>query len=180
MKTIFLDRDGVINNDTGYVHTWEMFEFLPGVIDALGILLNLDYEIIVITNQSGIARGMYTEKDVQALHFNLDLYLKQRGLLIRDFYYCPHHPHGTEPNYRKFCDCRKPLPGMLHRAVSEHSCDLSSSIMVGDKWSDIEAGLSAGVFRNFLISNEDTPDKRELDIKFERVNSLLQVARILS
>ena len=134
MKTIFLDRDGVINEDSGYVHTWKMFEFLPGVIDALEIFLNLNFEIIVVTNQSGIARGMYTEKDVQALHFELDLFLKRQGLFIRDFYYCPHHPHGTETDYSIFCNCRKPRPGMLHKAVSEHSCDLSSSIMVGDKW----------------------------------------------
>ena len=180
MKTIFLDRDGVINKDFGYVHTWNMFEFLPDVIDALKIFSYLDYSIIVVTNQSGIARGMYTETDVQALHAQLDLYLKRQGVLITDFYYCPHHPYGTEPDYRIFCNCRKPQPGMLHKAISEHACDLSSSIMVGDKWSDIEAGISAGITQNFLISDRDKLCMPELESKVCSVNSLLQVARILS
>ena len=133
----FLDRDGTINEDRGYVYRIEDFIFLPGAIEAIDIINRHGYLAVVVTNQSGIARGYYTRRDVDYLHCYINQCLSLAGARIDAFYLCPHLP-GVQ------CGCRKPRPGMLLRAAGELDIILGHSFMVGDKMSDIEAGMAAG------------------------------------
>ena len=151
-SAVFLDRDGVINVDHGYVSTWERFEFLPGVPDALRALQDAGYLLIVVSNQSGIGRGYYGEADVESLNQAVAQHLGSTvGVTLSEFYHCPHHPTEAEGEFRRQCDCRKPAPGMIRQAVLDHGVDLKTSLLVGDKDSDIEAGRAAGVARLFKV-----------------------------
>ena len=151
-SAVFLDRDGVINVDHGYVSTWERFEFLPGVPDALRALQDAGYLLIVVSNQSGIGRGYYCEADVESLNQAVAQHLGSTvGVTLSEFYHCPHHPTEAEGEFRRQCDCRKPAPGMIRQAVLDHGIDLKTSLLVGDKDSDIEAGRAAGVTRLFKV-----------------------------
>jgi rfaE bifunctional protein nucleotidyltransferase chain/domain len=166
----FLDRDGVINFDVEYLHEWSAFRFLPGVVDALRDLQALGYRLIVITNQSGIARGMYTEEDYQALTARLNASLLSQGVRLDAVYHCPHHPDGCVAEYRHECDCRKPGTGMIAQALHDLDIDLTRSIIVGDKPSDIEAGIGAGVGRRFIVScngEGDLPPLGNADCRFK-------------
>ena len=148
----FLDRDGVINVDHGYVSAWAQFEFLPGVPAALRQLQDAGYRLIVVSNQSGIGRGLYTEADLNRLNEQISGHLKQTvGADIAGFYHCPHHPTEAQGEFLTQCDCRKPAPGMITRAVREHGIDVERSLLVGDKRSDIEAGKAARVARLFRV-----------------------------
>ena len=151
-SAVFLDRDGVINVDHGYVSTWERFEFLPGVPDALRALQDAGYLLIVVSNQSGIGRGYYCEADVESLNKAIAQHLGSTvGVTLSEFYHCPHHPTEAEGEFLRQCDCRKPAPGMIRQAVLDHGIDLKTSLLVGDKDSDIEAGRAAGVARLFKV-----------------------------
>ena len=151
-SAVFLDRDGVINVDHGYVSTWERFEFLPGVPDALRALQDAGYLLIVVSNQSGIGRGYYCEADVESLNQVIAQHLGSTvGVTLSEFYHCPHHPTEAAGEFRRQCDCRKPAPGMIRQAVLDHGIDLKTSLLVGDKDSDIEAGRAAGVARLFKV-----------------------------
>ena len=151
-SAVFLDRDGVINVDHGYVSTWERFEFLPGVPDALRELQDAGYLLIVVSNQSGIGRGYYSESDVDSLNQAVAGYLDSTvGVTLSGFYHCPHHPTEAKNKYRKHCSCRKPAPGLIHRAVRDHAIDVKKSLLVGDKDSDIGAGRAAGVAKLFKV-----------------------------
>ncbi|MBP6999766.1 MAG: D-glycero-beta-D-manno-heptose 1,7-bisphosphate 7-phosphatase, partial [Tepidiphilus sp.] len=147
----FLDRDGVLNEDRGYVHRWEDFAFLPGVIDALRRLQQKGYLLVVITNQSAVARGLCAETDVLALHERMRAFLHGQGIELAGIYYCPHHPQGSVARYTRACACRKPEPGMILRAAQEHGIDLARSLLVGDKISDLEAGRAAGIPSLYLV-----------------------------
>jgi D-glycero-D-manno-heptose 1,7-bisphosphate phosphatase len=144
-KAIFLDRDGVINIDQGYVHKKENFRWVEGAIDAIRQFNELGYLVLVVTNQGGIARGFYSEQDVLDLHDWLQNELKQQGAHIDQFYYCPHHVDGVLPEHSYVCDCRKPEPGMILTAAKEWQVDLSQSAMIGDKLTDMAAAEKAGV-----------------------------------
>ena len=148
----FLDRDGVINADHGYVVRWEEFELLPGVEAALQELQNLGYQLVIVTNQSGIGRGLYTELDFTALNQALKAHLDTNGIDIAGIYHCPHHPSEALGEYLQVCDCRKPAPGLLLAAMADLGIDPEQSIMVGDKPSDMEAALRAGVMRRFQVT----------------------------
>lgn len=149
---VFLDRDGVINVDHGYVSTWEQFEFLPGVPEALRELQDAGYLLIVVSNQSGIGRGYYSEADVASLNQAIAQHLESTvGVTLSGFYHCPHHPTEAEGEFRRQCDCRKPAPGMIRQAVLDHGIDVKTSLLVGDKDSDIEAGRAAGVAGLFKV-----------------------------
>ena len=151
-SAVFLDRDGVINVDHGYVSTWEQFEFLPGVPEALRELQDAGYLLVVVSNQSGIGRGYYSEADVESLNQAIAQHLDRTvGVTISGFYHCPHHPTEAEGEFRRQCDCRKPAPGMIRQAVLDHGIDVQASLLVGDKDSDIEAGRAAGVARLFKV-----------------------------
>ncbi|MDD2338081.1 MAG: D-glycero-beta-D-manno-heptose 1,7-bisphosphate 7-phosphatase [Geobacteraceae bacterium] len=142
-KAVFLDRDGVINVEKGYLHRVEDFEFLPGVPRALHLLKEAGFLLIVVTNQSGVARGYYSLEAVHELHRHLQDQLKPYGAAIDGFYICPHHPEYESDDQPSDCSCRKPLPGMIVKAVSDFHIDPARSYLVGDKLSDIEAGRAA-------------------------------------
>jgi D-glycero-D-manno-heptose 1,7-bisphosphate phosphatase len=164
-RVIFLDRDGVINRkpaDKDYVKNWSEFHFLNGAIEALGLLTKSGYDIYVITNQRGVARGLMHEHDLKAIHGKLEEELEKHGAKLKQIYYCP---HGRDDG----CDCRKPKPGMLFRAASEHNINLTKAIFIGDNESDLQAGHSASC-TTVLV----TPEKSLLNI----VNSMIECAGI--
>lgn len=144
-QVLFLDRDGVINVDVGYLSNPEQLEFIPGAIDAMKEAQKRGYDIIVVTNQSGVARGFYTEQEVVALHEEMSRRLEAQGVTILAYYYCPHHPEGKVEAYTKTCECRKPSPGMLRKAIEEWNVDVDGSFLVGDKPSDVQAAESIGM-----------------------------------
>ena len=148
----FLDRDGVINADHGYVVRWEDFKLLPGVETALQELQDLGYRLVIVTNQSGIGRGLYTELDLMALNEALTAHLGISGINIAGIYHCPHHPSEAQGEYLQVCACRKPAPGLLLAAIADLGIDPDQSVMVGDKPSDMEAALRAGVTRRFQVT----------------------------
>ncbi len=147
----FIDRDGVLNEDHGYVYRVEDFHWLPDAVRALQKLQQAGYALVVVTNQSGIARGLYTPADVDTLHAHMRAQLQQHGVTLAGVYACPHHPDAVLPAYRRACDCRKPQPGMILQAARELGLDVAASCLFGDKPSDIEAGRSAGVGRSWLV-----------------------------
>ena len=138
----FLDRDGVINEDTGYVHRWAEFKFLPGSIEALKRLQQRGFALVVVTNQSGIGRGYFTKEDFALLTRRMVDALQAAGVTIDAVYHCPHLPPAAgEPG----CSCRKPLPGLISRAIADFDIDPGRSFIVGDKPSDMAAGRAAGI-----------------------------------
>jgi len=143
---LFLDRDGVLNEDKGYVYLWEDFCWVPGAKAAICAFNRAGWLVFVVTNQSGVGRGYYTEDDVKALHRQMAAALEEVGGWVDGFYYCPDHPEAADLRYRHpDPPDRKPNPGMLLRAIAEWPVDLEKSLMVGDKLGDIEAGRRAGV-----------------------------------
>lgn len=154
-KAAFLDRDGVINIDRGYVYKWSDFEFAPGAIEAMKTINQLGFEIIVVTNQSGIARGFYSEDDFLKLSDSMLNFLASEGVQVAGIYYCPHHVEGSIKKFAIACSCRKPMPGMLMKATDDHNINLSESILVGDKISDISAARNAGVGKAFMVAPDD-------------------------
>ena len=144
-KAVFLDRDGVINEDAGYVYSPECFRFLEGIFEFCRTAQELGYLLIIITNQAGIARGYYSEEDFQRLNvWMLDEFMK-KGVDIAEVYYCPYHPEHGVGQYKLDSNDRKPNPGMIFKARADFDIDLHNSILIGDKESDIEAGRRAGV-----------------------------------
>ncbi|WP_405329042.1 D-glycero-beta-D-manno-heptose 1,7-bisphosphate 7-phosphatase [Ruminobacter sp.] len=148
---VFLDRDGVINVEKDYVYTIDEFEFIEDSIEALKIIQDKGYALVVVTNQSGIARGYYTEEDFLKLTEWMDWCLIDRGVTLDGIYYCPHHPEKGIGKYKVDCNCRKPKAGLIFDAVKQLDIDLGRSVMVGDKVSDIECGKNAGIKRNYLV-----------------------------
>lgn len=153
-KAIFLDRDGTINKDKKYLYRIEDFEILAGAIDGLRILQNAGYLLIVITNQSGIARGYYTERDYNILNEWMKEMLAKKGIQIAAVYCCPHLPDAFLPMYRKVCDCRKPRLGLYERAVKEFHVDLAQSYAIGDRIRDC-AICEKTECRGFLIGTTE-------------------------
>lgn len=147
---IFLDRDGTLNYDPGYLHRIEDWRWLPGVVDALKALQKAGYELVVVSNQSGIARGYYGAADLLKLQAWLDSRLAEQGIKIAAWEYCP---HGPDEN----CSCRKPEPGLILGAAERLGIDLAKSWMIGDKQSDAEAGLRAGCHSILLGKNPENP-----------------------
>lgn len=141
---VFFDRDGSINEDIGYVSRPEDLVVYPWAAEAIRLVNESGMKAIVITNQSGIARGMYTEETLRQIHERLQEEVARKGARIDAFYYCPHHPNIGESQYRQICSCRKPLPGMLQQAAREHDIDISRSYVIGDKSSDLNAASNAG------------------------------------
>lgn len=172
--TAFLDRDGVINVDADYVHDPDEFQFIPGVFDACRQIMDCGYQIIVITNQAGIARGYYTEEAFAALTDWMTAQFESQGVSIAGVYYCPHHPQQGIGRYLRQCECRKPGTGMIDRAVAEHDVDLAHSFLVGDKTSDIVAGQRAGVHRNYLVeTGKPLPPEHGADAVYPDLRTLM-------
>lgn len=154
MRAAFLDRDGVLNVDRGFVHKPQDFEWIPGAQAAIRKLNNAGYLTVVVTNQSGIARGYYTETQFRALHRWMNVRLQETGAHIDAVYFCPHLPDADKPRYRSECNCRKPKPGMLLRAIRELDIDPAQSFLIGDRASDCTAARAAGVAAH-LFSGSD-------------------------
>ena len=146
IKTIFLDRDGVINKEINYLHKIDDFEFIDGVFETCQYLISLDYQIIVITNQSGISRGYYTEKDFQIITEWMIAEFQKNNIIILDIFHCPHLPNSN-------CNCRKPKPGMLLDAKYKHNIDMQNSWLIGDKEVDIIAANSSGITNTILVKS---------------------------
>jgi D-glycero-D-manno-heptose 1,7-bisphosphate phosphatase len=147
-KALFLDRDGVINHDIHHLYRIEDCEFCGGIFDLALDYQNRGYLIIIITNQAGIAKGLYSVKDYYALRNWIHAQFIAHGVYITDEYFCPHHP-----SYTGECNCRKPKPGMLLQAQSDWNVDMPKSVLIGDKATDIEAGRTAGVGVLKLVAN---------------------------
>jgi D-glycero-D-manno-heptose 1,7-bisphosphate phosphatase len=143
-RAVFLDRDGTINVEKDYLHRIADFTFISGAPEAIRCLQEAGFLVIVVTNQSGVARDYFDEAAVHALHEHIQQLLVNFGAAIDAFYHCPHHPTEGVGDYRVDCDCRKGSPGMLLQAAREHDIDLGRSFMIGDKLADIEAGYAAG------------------------------------
>jgi D-glycero-D-manno-heptose 1,7-bisphosphate phosphatase len=150
----FLDRDGVINVDRGYVCRREDFDFVPGVLEGARRLSQLGYVLVVVTNQSGIGRGLYTEDDFRRLTEWMVQAFKAAEAEIAGVYFCPHHPTEAIGAYKVSCQCRKPRPGMLLDAAAELWLDLPASVMFGDRASDLQAAQSAGVACRVLLATD--------------------------
>ncbi len=156
-KCVFLDRDGTINIDKGYLYLPSDLEFISGVPEALKMIKNKGFLLIVITNQSGVARGKYTIKDIEVFHNEINKQLLiLSGVTIDAFYICPHHVLGTVPPYNKDCNCRKPKPELIYKAADDYSIDLKASYMIGDKDSDIDLGRQAHLKNTFKVSADKT------------------------
>jgi D-glycero-D-manno-heptose 1,7-bisphosphate phosphatase len=150
-KALFLDRDGVINHDTGYVHSIKDFNFIGGIFNLCKKALLKHYLIIVITNQSGIGRGLYTLNDFNYLTNWMCSEFAQNDILITKVYHSPYHPLYGLGEYKRDHYTRKPHPGMVHMAAKDFGLNLSNSILIGDKYSDIQAGQKAGIKTNILF-----------------------------
>jgi D-glycero-D-manno-heptose 1,7-bisphosphate phosphatase len=143
-RAVFLDRDGTLLEEAGYLDRLERLVFFPFAIDAVRLLNRAGIAAVVITNQSGIGRGMYEEAFVGRTHEVMTERLHAGGARIDGFYYCPHHPEASVEKYRQLCDCRKPGPGMLRQAAADLGLDLQRSFTIGDKWSDVQAAHAVG------------------------------------
>ena len=141
---VFLDRDGTINEQMGYVNHLSRFQLLPGVARAIRSLNEAGLPVVVVTNQSGLARGYFPESLLEAVHAELHRLLAREGAHLDGLYICPHHPEAREERFRLDCDCRKPRTGLLERAAAELGLDLGRSYMVGDRWSDLRCGAAVG------------------------------------
>jgi D-glycero-D-manno-heptose 1,7-bisphosphate phosphatase len=157
-KAVFLDRDGTIIADVGYLNTPDDIKFIPGSLEAIKMLKEADYKVVVITNQAGVARGLVTEDMLQTIDKVMHKWILNSGTHLDGIYYCPHHPeHGHYP-YKQACACRKPHPGLIKKAQRDLDIDLSGSFMVGDKASDVDAGKTAGVKTVFVLSGPHSKD----------------------
>jgi len=145
-KVFFVDRDGVINKEIGYLHDIDKFEFIDGVLEAFEYILSRNYDIIVVTNQSGIGRGFYSEDNFLELNKWMVNFLKSKGINILDVFYCPHSPEDD-------CNCRKPKPGMFLDAKKKFNIEMDKSWSIGDKETDITAATYAGISNTILVKS---------------------------
>jgi D-glycero-D-manno-heptose 1,7-bisphosphate phosphatase len=155
-KALFLDRDGVVNEDYHYAHKPEHITFRDGIFDLCRAAIDKGYIIIVISNQAGVAKGKFSEEDVRALHRWMQEQFRSRSIEIAAFYYCPHHKDGIVERYRLDCECRKPRPGLILRAKKEFNVDIAKSLMIGDKESD---RIDLQGLRTVIARSEYTGDK---------------------
>ena len=171
-KALFLDRDGVINIDYGYVHEPENCVFIEGIFELVRRANAAGYVVAVVTNQAGIGRGYFTEAQFAGFTGWMRKVFAGNGAMIDRVFYCPHHPQAGLADYKRECACRKPQPGMLLKAQREFNLDMAASIIVGDKLSDLEAGARAGVRSRFLFAPDEAA-RGEADIV--RISNLLDV-----
>jgi D-glycero-D-manno-heptose 1,7-bisphosphate phosphatase len=147
---VFLDRDGTMIEDVGYLDTLDRVRLYPWTVDTIRALNHAGLAVVVVTNQSGVARGIFTEAFVDETHRHIAAQLAAGGARVDAYYYCPHHPHGIVDGYTRRCECRKPERGMITRAVHDHGLDAARSFMVGDKWLDVQLGRAVGA-RTLLV-----------------------------
>ncbi len=148
--TIFLDRDGTINEEMGYINHTDRFIIFPFVIESLRIFKKLEYLVIIVTNQSGIARGYFSENLLNDVHNKLKKTLDKSRVGVDAIYYCPHHPKEGSGKYKKDCHCRKPKPGMIEKAMRDFDIDLNNSFMIGDRFKDVVFGKKMNLKTGFV------------------------------
>ena len=149
-RAVFLDRDGTLIEEIGYLDRLDRVAFFPFSVDAVRLLNRAGFMVVVVTNQACIGRAFFDETFVEETHSSLSKRLAAGGAAIDAFYFCPHHPEATRPGYKQACDCRKPQPGLLKRAAHNHDIDLAASFVVGDRGHDIAAGVAVGA-RGVLV-----------------------------
>ena len=171
-KALFLDRDGVINVDRGYVGRIEQFEFIPGIFELCLTAQRLGLLPIVVTNQAGIARGFYSERDFQSLTDWMLGEFRCRGIDVGRVYHCPYHPTAGIGDYRRESFDRKPNPGMLLRARDDFALDLAGSVLIGDRDSDIAAGRAAGVRFNLRLLHEPSLPRPAEPLEFASLQAV--------
>jgi D-glycero-D-manno-heptose 1,7-bisphosphate phosphatase len=155
IDNIFLDRDGVINIDSGYVHKWSDFKFIEGSIEALNHLYRLGLNLIIVTNQAGIAKGHFTADDYHSLNNKMLEEMDSYEINVLDVFHCPHHKDGVIPELSKECNSRKPKPGMIFAAADKYNFDLSRSIIIGDRESDLISGKNANLYGCYLVGSDE-------------------------
>lgn len=160
---VFVDRDGTINVDVDFLSSPSQLQLIPRSADAIRILNDLGVPVVVITNQSGIARGLYSENDLRVVHDAMDAALREFNASVLDYFYCPHHPVDGLPAYRIDCECRKPKPGMLNQARAKYGFDLARSYVVGDKCVDVQAGKAVGATAIQVSTGYGTKEKEMCD-----------------
>jgi D-glycero-D-manno-heptose 1,7-bisphosphate phosphatase len=178
-RAVFLDRDGTINVEREYLHSAADFEFIPGAPQAIRLLNDAGFLVIVATNQSGVARGYYDESAISRLHRHLDAELARFGAAIDGYYICPHHPEYATDRVGKLCGCRKPEAGMLIKAANDFSLDLVSSYLIGDKLSDVEAGLNAGCRPILVRTGYGVAESAHLPADIPAYDDLLAAVRAI-
>jgi D-glycero-D-manno-heptose 1,7-bisphosphate phosphatase len=151
-RAVFIDRDGTISEEVGYINHPERFRLFPYAASAIKQLNENGWLAIVTTNQAGVARGYFSEAMIRAVHERMTRDLESEGARIDAIFYCAHHPSVGDPPYRLDCDCRKPKPGLITQAARDFDIDLSSSWVVGDRYSDVELARNAGVKSAFVLS----------------------------
>lgn len=177
-RAVFLDRDGTINVDHGYTYQLSDLELFAGSSEAIRLLNEAQYLVIIITNQAGVAKGYFTEADVTAFNIELKRMLFFRGARIDAWYYCPHHPHGR-PLYNIACNCRKPAPGMIYRAQNDWDIDLSQSWVIGDKWTDLQAGIAAGCKPILVLTGNGKKEVNHIPKLIPRCDNLLAAVKLI-
>lgn len=176
-RAVFLDRDGVITEDPPhYAHRLDQLKLIPESAEAIKLLNKNGFKVIVVSNQSGVARGYYDEHDVQIFNRAMEEELKKKGAHIDAIYYCPHHPDAEIEAYRRDCDCRKPKPGMIKRAEKDLDLDLKESFMIGDKKSDIEVGHRAGCKTILVLTGHGKDELKKKRIETNNVSDDLFAA----
>jgi D-glycero-D-manno-heptose 1,7-bisphosphate phosphatase len=182
MGAVFLDRDGTINEEMGYINHPDRFVIFPFVAKSINIFNKLGLKVIVVTNQSGVARGYFSESLVKELHDKLQEKMIEEGAKIDAIYYCPHHPKEGKKKYIMDCNCRKPKPGMILKAVKEHDIDLNNSYMIGDRYKDILFAKNLKIKSGFVLTGygrgEYIFDKNKWEYNPDFIGeNLLDVAR---
>ena len=175
MKTVFLDRDGVINENhlnRGYVCTWSDLIFIKNSLEAISILAQNGFNIYIVTNQSGIGRGFFTEEQLSEIHARMIEAIQCAGGNIQKIYYCPHHPDDC-------CQCRKPKPGLLHQAANDNNIDLSATYFIGDSATDIEAAAAAGAIPILVLTGHGQKTYKVYD-RSDNSNALIKPVRVFT
>lgn len=180
-KAVFLDRDGTIIKDAHYLKSKEQIQWLPGAMEALDTLKKLGYVLLILTNQSGVARGYFTEDDVNMIHDELESQLyKKMGIRLDGFYYCPHHSEGLVSRYALNCNCRKPKNGLFRQAISDWDIDVKNSIAIGDGIRDLEAAFSVGVSKLILYGAKEYNEvESDNNIKYTLLNNWKDISNYL-
>jgi D-glycero-D-manno-heptose 1,7-bisphosphate phosphatase len=168
-KALFLDRDGIINEDCEYPCKPEQIVFTPDIFEFCTIALQKDYIIVVMTNQAGVAKGKFTEEDVRALHAWMKGKFLEKGISLAGFYYCPYHKNGSVEAYKRESDCRKPKPGMFLAAARDLNIALSQSVMIGDKQSD---RIELPQLRSFVIKSKYTNGNYDFETLMDALSVL--------
>ncbi|MFQ5657425.1 MAG: D-glycero-alpha-D-manno-heptose-1,7-bisphosphate 7-phosphatase [Candidatus Methylomirabilales bacterium] len=174
---VFLDRDGTIIEDPGYLSDPSGVRLLPGVGEALGLLQKQGFRLVMVTNQSGVARGLLTEATVEQMNMRLETLLEAERVTLTGVYYCPHHPEGIAP-YREACNCRKPRGGLVERAMKEHGLDLRNSYVIGDKLVDVELARQMGMPGILVLTGQGWASLASTEIQPDYIASdLIAAAR---